>query len=101
MHKIKKRIQYYYKMKLTCLLLTRIALRFWVGWEFEFGKFGEAAGALFVADDVDGVEDEAFDGAFSLIKIKNTKMKNMIKKYKRIRRRNEKCEYFGSEGGGE
>jgi len=64
-------------MKLTCLLLTRIALRFWVGWEFEFGNFDEAVGALFVAgDDVDGVEDEAF----SLMKIKNTKMKNIMKK---------------------
>jgi hypothetical protein len=68
-------------MKLTCLLLTRIALRFWVGWEFEFGNFDEAAGTLVVAgDDVDGVEDEAFDGAFSLIKITNTKITNMIKK---------------------
>jgi len=62
-------------MKLTCLLLTRIALRLWVGWGF--GNFDEAAGTL--VDDVDGVEDEAFDGTFSLIKIKNTKMKNMIK----------------------
>jgi hypothetical protein len=55
---------------LTCLLLTRIALRFWVGWEFS--NFDESAWTLVVAvdDDVDGVEDEAFDWLlFSLIKI--------------------------------
>jgi hypothetical protein len=57
-------------MHLTCLLLTRIALRFWVGWEF--GNFDESAWTLVVAvdNDVDGVEDEAFDWLlFSLIKI--------------------------------